>query len=457
MKKINEKIVERTNKTLNTSRRRFLEGLAKYSIPNGLLRVSPLAAAFMGARFAEAQGTSDKKFVFIYHPNGKPKTLYEVNGAPSIDSQPLRPFKPHEGQIAALEMTISKPGQHGNLWLAAGAESYNPNDVHASSVNVQAAKVLGDLTPFRSIQLGVFSGDAGLAEPTSVGQSIPAGIDRLNGQPLAREWNSHRAIESIFSSTPSVPPTSSGGPSIYQKRLAAYDANMKILAELETKLGTDEKVKLDSHREAVKRLQDRATQAQIDFENMGDDGPDNAACGAPSVSAVGTSALVEYKAQADVAITALKCGLTNVCSIQFSETQASWRPNDGTADAVTSLNTGQDHHNGANHGNPASLPAVFEYMNKGAAYIIARLKEEGLFDDTVVCTFSEMGQGLDHTKDNGPITVASGISGFKSGVQRIDAGIDHYQIYGDIFKLLGLDSHIGGDKIYNYGSPGIVV
>ncbi len=447
------RMIERTNKALITSRRRFLENLGKCGLSSAFLRASPLALALMGSRYAEAAG--EKKFILIYHPNGKPENAYGGGGTVSMSSRPLLPFAPHVGNVAALEMTISQPGQHGNLWLAAGASSYNGSDVKANSVNVQASNILGNTTPFRSIQLGVFSGDNAGTEPT--GGSQPAGIDRLKGQPLSREWNSHRAIASIFRDTPTAPPTGTTGPSIYQRRLSAYDANMKALATLEAKLGQDEKNKLASHKAAVARLQARAQTQQTEFlasQNTGGSSS-GSSCAAPAVSAIGTSALQEYKAQVDVAVAALKCGLTNVCSIQFSETQASWKPNDGTADAVTGLNAGQDHHNGGNHGNPATLPDILAYMNKGVAHLIAQLKKEDLFKDTVVCVISEMGEGINHLSTHGPITVASGINSFRAGAKRVNK--EHSEVFTDVFKLLGLESSIASGAVGNYGPGGIVI
>lgn len=450
------KTLEKTNKALLTDRRRFLEYMGKCGLSSAFLRASPLALALMGSRYAEAAGAAGKKFILIYHPNGKPENAYGGGGKVSMTSTPLKPFASHVANVAALEMTISQPGQHGNLWLAAGASSYNSNDLKANSVNVQASNVLGNTTAFRSLQLGVFSGDNAGTEPTSGSQT--AGIDRLKGQPLAREWNSHRAIASIFRDTPTAPTPTPGvtGPSAFQRRLSAYDANMKALDALESKLGQDEKAKLASHRAAVARLQARAKTQQTEFlasQNTGS-GSSSGACGTPSVSPVGTSALQEYKSQVDVAVAALKCGLTNVCSIQFSETQASWKPNDGTADAVTGLNAGQDHHNGGNHGNPATLPDILAYMNKGVAHLIAQLKKEGLFQDTVVCVISEMGEGINHLPSHGPITVASGINGFRAGAKRVSS--EHSEIFTDVFKLLGLESSIG-KTVGDYGRGGIVV
>jgi hypothetical protein len=457
------KITERTSKKMNKDRRQFLESLGRWGVSSALFRASPIVGAFMQARFAQAQTTNDKKMILIYHPNGSPDGRYlDLNGGLSFDAPAISPLKPHSANVAALEMTISKPGNHGNLWLAAGAESYNGSDANSSSVNIQAAKVLGNLTPFRSIQLGVYSGQAGSSLPQGDG-SQAAGIDRLNGQPIAREWNSSLALQSIFNSAPPVPPATGGGgvltgPSLFAKRLEIYEANLRALDQLETKLDGDERDKLLTHRAAVQRLQARATLQQeeylqelADANNGGStssSGGSNGGCTAPNISPFGT-ALNEYKAQADIAIAALSCGLTNVVSIQFNETQASWIPNDGSADAVA-VTAGADHH-AANHGNDNSmLPQIIQYMNKGAAHVISGLKTAGIFNQTAVCIFSEMGDGQNHTAGNGPITLASGISGFSGTIRK--TGVDHYGIYADLFTLLGLDSAVGGGMIHNYGN-----
>ncbi len=231
------------------------------------------------------------------------------------------------------------------------------------------------------------------------------------------------------------------------------DANKQGLDALRNKLGAEERYRLEAHVEALTILQNR-----IDREEMaaggggtggGGTGGGSGSCSAPGLTS-GTSALQEYKAQGDIAVAALACGLTNVVSIQFNETQASWIPNDGTADAVA---WNADHHQ-ANHGNGASLlPAILEYMNKGVAHIIGKLQTAGIFNQTVVLVVSEMGDGQDHSAGNGPITVASGISGFKGGNRAV--GSTHTNVFPDVIKLLGLQSSVGG-MIHNYTGGGIV-
>lgn len=428
------KIAERTLKQINKDRRRFLEMLSKAGVSTSVLKASSIAGAMMGARFAEAQEA--RKLILIYHPNGSPNGRY-LNGIG------IRPFQPYSSSVATLEMTISNPGGHGNLWLAAGAASYNSNDSNSSSVNMQVAKVIGNLTPFRSIQLGV--------------QSLnEAGIDRLNGAAVTRINSPQTAFQQYFSGGAGGGSNNGGGgggPSVYDKRRSVLDANKQGLDALlnSNVLGVEERFKLEGHLEALEILERRiAQEEQRDNQGGGGGGGGGGnACSTPQV-ATSKSALQEYKAQGDIAVAALACGLTNVVSIQFSETQASWIPNDGTSDAVP---WSADHHQ-ANHGNgPQHLPAILEYMNKGVAHIISKLQAANLYDKTVVLVISEMGDGQDHSAGNGPITVATGISGLRAGSRNV--GQNHYAVFADVYKLLGLQSSVGG-MLANYGSGGIV-
>jgi len=418
------KMAERTLKKINTDRRRFLEMLSKYGISTGVLKASSLAGAMMGARFAEAQ--TQRKFILIYHPNGSPNGRY-LNGIA------VRPFQGLTG-VATLEMTIAQPGGHGNLWLAAGAQSYNSNDAHSSSVNMQAAKVLGNLTPFRSMQLGVKS----LSE---------AGIDRLNGAAVTRINSPQKALQDYFSGGGSTPPSTTG-PTLAEKRLSILDANKQGLDALVSKLGQSERYQLNTHLGVLTDLEAKLNREIANQGSGGGGGGGSGSCSSPSITS-GASPLQEYKAQGEIAVAALACGLTNVVSIQFNETQASWVPADGTADAVA---WNSDHHQ-ANHGNGAAmLPAILEYMNKGVAHIISKLQTAGIYNQTVVLVISEMGDGQDHSAGSGPITVASGISGLRTGARAV--GGNHYAVFADVFRLLQITPD--GRNVYNYGSGGIV-
>jgi hypothetical protein len=421
------KIAERTLKQINKDRRRFLDMLGKAGVSTSVLKASSIAGAMMGARFAEAQ--QPRKMILIYHPNGSPNNRY-LNGIA------IRPFQQFGNTVANLEMTISNPGGHGNLWLASGAASYNSRDANSSSINMQVAKVVGNLTPYRSIQLGVQS----LTE---------AGIDRLDGAAVTRINSPQAAFQEYFGGGGAPAPNpGSGGPSIFEKRRSVLDANKEGLTALLNKLGQEERYRLDQHLDALATLERRINQEE-EREGQGGGGDGGGGSCSPQLTS-GTSALQEYKAQGDVAVAALSCGLTNVVSIQFNETQASWIPADGTSDAVP---WSSDHHQ-ANHGNgPQHLPAILEYMNKGVAHIISKLQAANIYQETVVVVISEMGDGQDHSAGNGPVTIATGISGLNGGPRAV--GQSHYGVFADVYRLLGLQSSVGG-MLHNYGSGGIV-
>jgi Protein of unknown function (DUF1552) len=425
------KITERTIKQINKERRGFLDMLSKAGISAGLLQASSLAGGLMSSRYAQA-ATADKKFILLFHPNGAPRNY--------TSSIALNPFKPFGSTVAALTMSIGKPGNHGNIFQAAGSNSWNSSDANSSSIDQQIAKVLGNNTPMRSIQLGVQSGTT-------------EGINRLNGAAVTRIDSPDTALQRIFTGvTTSGTGSSSGGttgPTATDRKLSVLDANKQGLSALRNKLGLEERYRLETHLDTLTQLETRLHNASTGGSTSSG-GSTGGSCTKPSITS-SKSALVDYRAQGDIAVAALSCGITNVVSIQFNDTQASWLPGDGTADAVA---FNADHHQ-VNHGGQALnlLPAVCEYMNKGVANIIDKLQKAGIYNQTVILCVSEMGDGVNHTPDAGPIVVASGISGFRGGNQ--NKSNDHYSIFPDVVKLLGLQSSVGG-MIYNYGSGGFV-
>lgn len=426
------KLVERKQKQINKDRRRFLDMLSKAGVSTSILKASSIAGALMGARYAQA-ADGNKKLVMIYHPNGAPNG----NWAPG-SSVACNPFQPHMSSVALREMTIKMPGNHGNIHQCVGAGSYNGNDPHGSAFHLQVAKAIGSLTPYRSIELGVDTkGTAG-------------GINFLNGSTIPLEDDPSRAFNRIFNS---APPSNGGGdtgPTIYDRRLSVVNANKQALDALRNKLGTEEQTKLGEHLNALEELERRIASQQMSETDTGGDTGSTGSCSAPNLTS-GSSPLNMYRAQGDIAASALACGLTNVVSIQFNETQASWVGADGSPDAV---NWSPDHHQ-ANHANGAAqLPYLIEYMNKGVAHLITRLKEAGVYNDTVVVVVSEMGDGQDHSPGDGPITVASGISGLRAGYRK--DGAEHYGIFTDVTNLMGLQSEVGG-VIASYGGGGHVV
>jgi hypothetical protein len=399
--------------SIQQDKRRFLGLMAKGGALASLARTLPLAGAVLASRYAEALPSVPKKFILLYHPGGAPRKY--------LDTVAVKPFEPFGQSVAALTMTINDPGNHGNLFRSAGANSWYAKDINSSTWDQQVANTIGHLTPFRSLELSVLND---LNSPL-------LDFSMLNTKVLRRIGSPEMALQALFGATGNL-----------ARRRAVLASQQESLQQLLKLVSFEERFKLEAHLAATKRLVKRLERDEAVLSS----------CNSIEYTP-GDTPLNQYRAQGDVAVSALACGLTNVVSIQFNNTQCSWFPNDGSADAVP-VHVAADHHQVIHGGRYFDqLAAINEYMNKGMAHIINRLIEEDLFKDTLVLCVSEMGDPVNTTPDRGPITVASGIAGFKGGNRNVNS--NHYQIFPDVVKLLGLESAIG-KTIYNYTGRAII-
>lgn len=408
------------NERLRIERRKWLSLMAKGGALASLVPHSPLAAAVMANRLG-AENPS-KKFILIFHPGGAARNY--------LNSVAVKPFAPFGHQVAALTMTISKPGNHGLSYWAAGFSSYDPKRINSSTFDQQIADTIGNNTPFRSLTLGVL-------------------VDEYNNLIYRRgqvklPFPSAEAAVAAITTQLTTPPGADAEQ--LERRKSIVAAQQEGLTALMQRLSVDERFKLEEHLAALAHFEQRQQQTRDDNNAL----VAGSSCGAINYTQ-GTSPLNMYRAQGDVAVTALSCGLTNVASIQFNNTQETWMANDGTADAVPVRGDMKQVLNG---GQEQYFPALNEYMNKGVAHVINKLKEANIFDQTVVLCITEMGDTINNTPENGPITVATGISGFKGGARQ--SGRDHYAIFPDVVRLLGLEWAIN-ETIFDYGTGGIVV
>lgn len=403
---------------IHADRRRWLSLVAKGGALTSLVYTSPLAAAVVANRLAAANPT--KKFILLYHPGGGARGY--------INTVAVKPFEPFGSSVAALTMTINKPGNHGLIFMSAGANSFYPSELNSSTIDQQIANTIGHLTPLNSLQLGVqidhfpdLSRNQGKAKP-----------------PITSPQLAVNALLTQFSSTPV-----GDGVGRYERHKAILAAHQAGLTPLVNRIGADERFKLEEHIAALENYQLKLEQNNQLFGT----GP----CGNITYTQ-GTSPLNLYRAQGDIAVTALACGMTNVVSIQFNNTQETWLANDGTPDAVPVVGDMAQVINGGTQFR--YYAALNEYMNKGVAHIVNKLIQAGIFQDTVVLCVTEMGDTSNNSPDAGPITVASGITGFKGGLRNV--GKDHYEIFPDVVHLLGLEWAVG-QTIYKYSGGGIVV
>ncbi|HMW72670.1 MAG TPA: DUF1552 domain-containing protein, partial [Cellvibrionaceae bacterium] len=354
-----------------------------------------------------------------YHPGGGPNNY--------LNSVAIKPFEPFGDRVAALTMTVTWPGNHGLSFMAGGANSWYPQQLNSSTLDQQIADTIGHRTPLRCLSLGVQTG------------GLP--FIYRKGLPLPTIDTPQQTIDSIMRQFSAAPVKE--GISRYDREYAQLSAHKQGLNELFKRIGNEERFKLEEHLAALERYPQRIEQRN----RLVSDGP----CGAITYTP-GTSPLNLYRAQGDIAVTALACGLTNVAAIQFNNTQETWEANDGTPDAVPVVGDMKQVVNGGIHRN--YYANLNEYMNKGVAHIVNQLISAGIFNDTVVLCVTEMGNTEQNTPEGGPITAATGISGFKGGARKLNNS--HYAIFPDVVRLLGLEWAVN-ETIYDYGAGGIIV
>ena len=119
----------------------------------------------------------------------------------------------------------------------------------------------------------------------------------------------------------------------------------------------------------------------------------------------------EGKAVSDIIIAALKCGLTNVATIQLSTDQAGWFPQ-GRIVGGQNIQDSLNHHNFSHSGNDLNTAKVVGLLGQVPAYFIEQLMKtkgpdgQALINTTVFVQVTDMGDG-NHGLAGAPFLAAS--------------------------------------------------
>lgn len=390
--------LNRQQETVAHKRRQFLQMVANSGISASLLRATPLAAGLMANRFAHASEIPPKRVIFLCFPGGAPAGTWMPTDINTMN---------------ASTQAYKNVAKHCNFYLAdlhGGGQGYMHyalgGRVSKTTFDMQLAETLGVNTPYPKLTLSI---------ETNATNDL---LSRKNGQPVRPFDNPQFAYDSIF-----------GGPATntttYTKHKLALDANLAGLNAIQSKLSADEKLVLEQHTHAISTLQKELEQTQ------------QGACNKPvlpsSTDAVNDIAKT-LRLQIDIAVAALQCGLTNVASIQFSDSQADWVYNGPTFSSGHHVTT---------HGRPqAAYVEIMNYLGRNGAYLLERLlntdDSEGkkLIESTVFAQVTNEGDMTDHTTTQAPHIVASKIPAFKAGTVGLRG--DNITLLDDIAKGVGI-------------------
>ena len=374
---------------------------------------------------AHAPSGNAKRLIILYHPdgvpgpssNGEPSAWHPSGGETQFTLPPvlasLQPYRDRCVFFRGLSMGPTDVGSHpgGAKKLLTGVDGGN-----GISIDHHLAQTVGAGDPFRSLYLGAMANQNGASGDKHISY-VAAGVTATpDDDPAA-------AFGRVFAGGGT---TSGGGtdPRV-TRRLSVLDRSKAELESLRSRLGTVEKTKLDVHLEAVREVEQR-------IGNVGGGGG-GASCQAPSIDATGLGGSALYaperfpqilRAQIDLMVQAMACGITRVGviqgSIHTSELIMSRFMGTPMYDPGFDMRSHQASHYGASH--DASHREYQAYVQQSTwwvdqlAYLLGQLAarpEDGatMLDHSLVLSCTEVCDGNTHGHDDMPFILAGGGSG----------------------------------------------
>ncbi|MDP3857572.1 MAG: DUF1552 domain-containing protein [Stagnimonas sp.] len=388
--------------TPNLTRRHLLRGFVAGAAS------LPLSALLM--RTARAAASAPQRLICFYMPDGCYPTAFHPSGSltnftlPGMTA-PLEAWKQDCVFIRGLDMYSGGSTHEGGVRKVLTATG----DL---SIDVLVGQSYKQATPHASVHLGVGSSHENGGNYVSY-----LGKD----QPITPEDNPLRAFERLFGAPGEVEDI------VARRRLSILDAVKRDISGLQTRLGTTEKQKLDTHLESVRAVENRILAAAEESQGMCSDPAWNQ--GGWAVPA-GYNSYPQYynrddqfatvgQLQMDTAVLALACDLTRSVTLQWSHAVS------GTShERETGVGT---RHHDASHFDENSASSVEQFTKLQAwytgrlAYLLNALRqqpaEDGrtLLDNTLVLLHSELGHSSRHDHSDMPFILAGHGGGLAGG------------------------------------------
>jgi hypothetical protein len=421
-----------------TSRRNIL----KAALSSAML--FPFAGLF--AKSAQAAPMGANRLIVFYFPDGVPSPgdadKFHPTGSGSSVNLPdaLAPLAPYVDSCAflrGLSMGPTDAGSHpgGAKKLLTGVDEGN-----GQSIDRYLADTVGASYPFRHLYLGAMatqnnaSGDKFISYPSA-------------GTTVAPEDNPLQAFAHLFGGGSSPAPT--GGGTKDPVALSVIDSAIADINDMKGRLGDVEKSKLDLHLQAMRDLENR-------LNGMGGMTP-LASCNQSlaSLQNVDPAKLQEpgnfpaiLRAQMDVMVQAMACGLTKVGVIQASQHTSELIMSRFPGTPMYTPNYDMRSHQASHYGQSSSslftsYTQQVTWFVQQFAYLLGALKArpEGqgtMLDNSLVLLCSEISDGNTHSHDDMPFILGGKAGGMlRTGRLHDFAGRRHSDLLLSIARMMG--------------------
>jgi hypothetical protein len=449
---------------MTLSRRAFLRGAGSVAISLPLLEI--MGCSSRTGRSIDVGGTGEARaaatgfparLVVMFSANGTIGERWRPSGG-ELDfvlSPILAPLAPHREQLLILDGLDLLSARHGpgdahqkgmgqllsGIELQPGTQFVGNGGELAGwgggiTIDQLIAGAIGASTKFKSLELAV--------------QPFAATVwSRLSyagpGQPIPPEDDPAKAFTRLFGELGADP---FGLERQRFLRHSILDAVGDDYARLATRVGQEDRIKIDAHLAAIRDIEARLdTGGQL-----------GGACAVPPVpGALDLNANDSYpaigKLQTDLLVMALTCDLTRVASLQWS-TSVSNRVFTWLASPAS-----EGHHDLSHRGD--SDVAAIDFLTAINTWYAQRLADlctamkavpEGdgtLLDHTTILWCNELGRGNNHSLDDAPFVLAGGACGaLRTGrYLRYDGDRPHNDLLVSLAQTMGLTD------VTTFGNP----
>ncbi len=376
------------------------------------------AAALVGTsllpRTVWAGPTSPKRLVVIFTANGTiyPKwapTGTETNFTLSPILQPFAPFKDRMIVLDGINVEAARHGDgddhmRGMGCMLTGMEllpgttqggAGTPAGFSSGiSIDQKIANAIGTTTTYKSLEFGAYVNSSDVWSRMCYAGS---------NQPLPPMEDPVKAYERLFSNSTLSPADLAR---LLKRRQTVLDGVQGTLKSLESRVGTDDRLRVQAHLESVQQIEKQLLSQ-------------TAACIPPTQgSPLNLNDVANYpavgKVQLDLIVNALACDLTRVASMQFSHSVSGMSfPWLGISDGHHDLSHMGDSDTAAED----KLVQINTWYSTQIAYLLGKMDAvlEGngktLLDNSLVVCVNELSKGNIHGHEPVPIVMFGGASG----------------------------------------------
>jgi hypothetical protein len=440
------------------SRRTLLKGAAGAAIALPFLNVMQ--------KRGNAATAFPKRLLIWFQPDGTIHENWVPTGSASnfTLSRILAPLAPYQSQLVVLDGVHDHVGDYSEVpgddhqkgmgtmltgvHLLSGTQQGGCTTCPAAglaggiSVDQSIANVIGTSTKFKSLELGVQSGSSGVwAYSNYTAANAPLPLDNDPRSVFTRVFGDLGVDAAAMAR-------------LRAERKSVLDAVMSSYSALSSRLGPDDKLKVDSHLANIRDLELRLTTpgATVGGSCMKPMDP-----GALNFMNNDTFPAIG-KLQMDLMVMAFACDLTRVGTIQWEnsvgDVRFTWLPGQ---------NITRGHHDMSHDGDSVAqtiewLTQINIWYSQQLAYFLGQLKAipEGsgtMLDNTLVFCCNELARGNVHSHDKMPYLMLGGAGGSLKGNRFLSySGDPHNNVLVSLSNLMGVPSTTFGDPKFCTGA-----